>query len=899
MRFQRKKVAVALGYALGVGSVALLAASAHAASDVKVDVTGSNIKRVEGEGALPVQVITREDIQRTGAQNTYELLQLVSANNSAGNVTISNVIGATTFSNTTASLRGLGGSSTLVLINGKRLGTFAGAISGAEGVNLTAIPTAAIERVEVLKDGASAIYGSDAIGGVINFIMRQDFTGVDATVFGGTPFQHGGGDQYHASVTAGWGDLAKDRFNVFISGEYQEQRPLLDKDRAFASTSYRPDIGLNTTSGNTNPGFISTGNIGNPNFPNCAPSIIVGSRCRFDPNRTDGVEALPDTKQINLFGSGRFQINNDWQAYATGMYSEQKTNFQIQPVPISDQVPTASTSSGFADVVLPASSPFYPHALAQAAGVDGQPLNVRWRSFENRNTTDTNDAWQGIVGLKGTAWNWDWDGSFNYSENRVKEVLNTGFYQYSKLLPLLNSGVVNLFGPNTPGVVSQFDQTAFTGQAFHHEFKQYGVDLKGSGEVYQLPAGPLAVAAGGQYYRSTLDQNPNPILNTGDITGYGGSFLPVQHSRNQYAAFAEANVPIVKNLEGDVAVRWDHYSDFGSTTNPKASLRWQPTKQVLFRGAWGTGFLAPSLFQMFNPQVPGLSSPGVSDPLRCPDPNAAGSESNPDCNTQYTATFGGNPNLKPVKSTQTTLGGVWEPLDILSVGVDWFKIDLTDLLTTGIPINTILDPATYSSFSNLVTRENCGAPPCRITAISQTNINLGKAKIQGYDVDIRLTLPPTAWGRVKAELFGTYYSKYDLQNLDGSGTYQGQVSNLFNTLTSTASGVIPRWKHYLPITWDFGPWSATVANTYQSPYADVLAGADGETPRVVGSMSLWDIQGTYSGFKNLKLTVGVKNVFGTNPPLTNSNLTFQSGYDPSYYDPRGAFLYGSVNYAFH
>ena len=186
------------------------------AADIKVDVTGSNIKRVEGEGALPVQTIDRAEILRSGSTNAMELMNLISANNSAGNISLPNIIGAATFSNQTASLRGLGGSSTLILVNGKRLGTFAGGVSGAEGVNLAAIPLAAIERVEVLKDGASAVYGSDAIGGVINFIMRQDFTGVDATAYYGAPTRSGGGEQYRASGTVGGGDLGKDKWNAFF-----------------------------------------------------------------------------------------------------------------------------------------------------------------------------------------------------------------------------------------------------------------------------------------------------------------------------------------------------------------------------------------------------------------------------------------------------------------------------------------------------------------------------------------------------------------------------------------------------------------------------------------------------------------------------------------------------------
>lgn len=897
MKFQRKKVAAALACVLGAGAAVTLLYAGVATAQVKVDVTGSNIKRVEGEGALPVQVITADDIQKTGAQNAVELLQYVSANSSAGAVSIPNVIGATTFSNQTASLRGLGGSSTLVLVNGKRLGTFSGGVSGAEGVNLSAIPLAAIERVEVLKDGASAVYGSDAIGGVINFIMRQDYQGYDATLYAGTPFLSGGGSQYRASGSAGWGDLAKDKWNAFISADYQKQTSLDDNRRSYSNTSYLPAIGLNSTSGQTFPGYISTGGIGNTTFPDCAPSIVVGTRCRYDPNRTDGVESLPQTEQLNLFGSARFQINNAWQAYVTGLYAEQKTHYIIQPVPLSDQIFTTSTPTGTAQILLPPSSAFYPHALAQQAGVDGQPLNVRWRCIPcgNRDTTDTNDAWQAVVGLKGTAWNWDWDGSFNYSNNHTTEQLNGGFPQYSKILPLLNSGLVNLLGDNTAAINQQVAATDFNGQTFNSKLNGYGIDFKGSGDIYQLPAGPLALALGGQAYKTTLDQNPNPILQTGDVSGYGGNFLTISHGRNQYALFGELNIPIVKNLEGDIAVRYDHYSDFGSTTNPKVSLRWQPMKSFLMRGSWGTGFLAPSLYQLWNPQTPGLSSPGVSDPLRCPDPNAPGSENNPDCNTQYTATFGGNPQLKPETSNQTSVGAVWEPLDVLSLGVDWFSINLSNLVTNGVPISTILDPATYSQFSYLVTRApTCaGGPPCQITAIDQVFVNLGKTKIQGYDIDFRLTSPVTSFGRFKAEVFGTYYTKYDTQNLDGS--YSTLISTAFQ---SPATGVVLRWKSYIPLTWENGPWQATVANTYQTGYVDVNPGADGNT-RHVGSLSTWDIQGVYSGFKNWKLTLGVKNVFGTNPPLTNSNLTFQSGYDPTYYDVRNAFLYGSVSYSFH
>jgi len=891
--------------AAAIGSLSAFEEQAAQAADIRVEVTGSNIKRIEGEGALPVQVIDRDEIIRSGSTNAMEIVNLISANNSGGNVSLGNIIGAATFSNQTASLRGLGGSSTLILVNGKRLGTFAGGVNGAEGVNLQAIPFSAIERVEVLKDGASAIYGSDAIGGVINFIMRQDFTGFDGTAWYGAPTRSGGGDQWQLFATVGGGDLAKDKWNAFLSINYQQQQGLDQRDRDFSATSFIPSGASpsGTTSGQTFPGFVydpvTGAGIGSPGFPDCGPyHIAFGGRCRYDPSQVPGVQSLPETKQLNLFGSARYQINADWQAYITGLYAKQETRFIIQPTPLSDQVATTATPTGSAEIILQPNTPFYPHQFAAANGVDGQPLGVRYRCVEcgNRDNKDTNEAWQIVAGLKGTWKDWDWDGSFNYSQNTNQEKPIGGFYRYTQILPLLSGGVVNLFGPNTQAVTDLVHSLQYTDEAFHAKLKGYGVDFKGSGDIYKLPAGPLALAVGAQGSWTNLTQNPSEALQLGDLIGYGGNFSPIDHSRTQWAMFGELNVPIVKNLEGNVAVRYDHYSDFGSTTNPKLSVRWQPVQSLLLRASWGTGFLAPSLFQLWNPAVPGLSQPGLNDPLRCPDPNQA---NNPDCGTQYTVTFGGNPALKPEKANQTTIGVVWEPVPGLSLGADWFYLDIKDLVSNGVPIATILDPALYSTYSNQVTRAATCPPssfvpgaPCPITAIDQRFINLGRTKIEGVDVDARYAFPQTSFGRFKVSLNGTYYIKYDVEQPDGS--FAGFVSNAFQAV---ATGITPRWKHYAALTWEYGPWSAALANTFQSDYTDVNPDVDGNLRRV-GSMSLWDVQGSYTGFKNLTLTLGVKNLADTNPPFTNSNLTFQAGYDPSYYDPRARFVYGSIRYAF-
>jgi iron complex outermembrane receptor protein len=893
MKTRRRGLLIVAGVAAGLN------APVHAQSpDIKIEVTGSNIPRVAGEGPLPVQIVTRDAINRSGATNAQELMQLISANQSAGATNTTNVTGATTFGTQTASLRGLGGQRTLVLINGKRLASFGGEIQGNPGVDLNAIPFSAIERVEILKDGASAVYGSDAIGGVINFILRQDFSGVEATGYYGVPTRSGGGDSWQAKATAGWGDLTKDRYNVFVSAYYNQENALLLKDRDFGKTSYLPGINYNTSSGNTFPAYVSTGGIGSVfAYPNCQDfhyaSLNVDGRCRYDPS--PDAQAIPELTQKGAYASGRLQINPDWQAYVNGMYTQGITHWNIQPVPISDQFPTPASnpiSSQYnGSILLPPTSPFYPHAAATAAGVDGQPLNVRYRAVENgnRDVIDTNDQWGVVGGAKGSFKNWDVDVDAFYNESKTKEHLSGGYPLLSKILPLLNSGQINVFGPNTPDTGAALQATNFVGDTFNGTNKMYGLEGKTSGDLYNLPAGPLALAVGASAWKEQFTQVANAALATADIAGYGGNLLSVDASRNVWATYAELNVPFVKNFEGDAAVRYDHYSDFGGTTNPKFSLRWQPSNQVLLRGSYGTGFLAPSLYQLYVPNTTSVTQPGLTDPVRCP----ITSDSN-DCDTQFGVLFGGNRNLRPETSYQVNAGIVIEPVKGMSFSIDWFKINLSNAIANGVTPGTILD--NQSQYGYLITRAPPAPPypnlPGQITQIDQRYLNLGAIHLSGFDIDFKYVLPPASAGQFTFAINSTYMSRYDVQQPDGS--YLGFVSNNFQAATT---GLTPRFKSYATLNWTLGPWTATLANSYQSSYIDVQTDNDGNLRRV-GSLSLWDIQASYTGFKNLTLTLGAKNLFDTNPPLTNQNISFQGGYDPTYYDARARLIYGSVTYAF-
>jgi iron complex outermembrane receptor protein len=890
MRFEMKRTRSAVAQALCAGVAGAMLAMPSAAQQApreKIEVTGSNIKRVDVEGPSPILVLSRDDIDRSGATNAFELMNLVAANNSAGNVSFASTIGSLTFSANTASLRGLQGGRTLVLLNGKRLSSFSGEIQGVSGVNLSTIPLNAIERIEVLLDGASAIYGSDAIAGVINFIVRKDYVGAEVSAYYGAPTRSGsGGEQTTLKGAFGFGDLTKDRYNVFVAAQFDKQDPLEQRTRNFSNSSVNLDMGLVGISGTTFPAFVVTGGIGNPAFPNCAPSHYypgLGERCFYDPAEQAGVQSIPALETKNVFGAATFQFTPNLQGYVTGNYMQSENNFVIQPVPIADV---------FGDpITLQPTSPFYPTAAAIASGVNGQPLNVRWRAVENgnRDTTDTNDQWQVVGGLKGNFGAWDWDASVTYNEGTTEQVLNGGFPLRSLIVPLLNSGRVNMFGPNTPAISDEVRATNFVGKVFDGKSSATYVDAKMSGEIFNLPAGPVGAAFGAQMGGQEFEQTPSAVLASGDLSGYGGNVLPVNQDRDTWAVFGEVNVPIVKNLELNLAVRHDDYSDFGSTTNPKVGLRFTPTREVLLRGSYGTGFLAPTLYQLWTPNIQGTSATGLSDPLRCPTTNDT-----LDCITQFQVTFGGNANLDPETSKQYTLGMVFEPRRGTSVSIDWFDMILEDVIVNGITPAVVL--ADLNQYGNLVTRAAPDAQfptlPGRIINIDQRFINLGTVKIQGVDVNLQHAFEPTPYGRFRAQLSGTYYHKYDVEQVDGS--YLSAVSNTFG---SAVTGVSPRWKSYQSVTWDQGPWSVTLGNSYQSAYRDFQFDGNGDF-RTVSSMSLWDLYVNWKGIKNLSLTLGAKNLLDANPPQTNQQNSFQAGYDPSYYDPRARVVYVSATYSF-
>ena len=937
-----------LAFGGGLAGIALIASPAFAQTgntgeDVqkgeRVEITGSSIKRIDAETSLPVQVLTRQDIDRLNPQNTEDLLRSISATSSAGGIQLSSGAGATTGGASTVSLRALGEERTLVLVNGRRISPYGGA-QGTSAVDINSIPIAAIERVEVLKDGASAIYGSDAIAGVINFITRTDFTGALVEAQYGQTTHSGDGKAYYGDTVLGFGDMQKDHFNVMLTASFNREDAIYGGQRYFANTTYFPSTGKDGTSGNTYPADIVSRTGGSLNFlspryaaqvangtyptfgyTSCAPGInrvpsaagVVANTCRYDPGSV--VALIPENERSALGLSGRYALNDKVEFYADANAQHNVVKTTIQATPISSAFVLNSTNSyipaqtallnqyraaldavhgagytaslaGTTAFLLPVTSPYYPTAFAAANGLAGSPLNLLYRSVESggRSIRDVNDSDRFVLGAKGTVASFDYDLGFLYTQARTRESLVNGYPQYSLLLPLLNSGTVNPFGPSTPAVQQQIAAANYYGQAYESTTSLLGVNGTVSREVFNLPAGPIQVALGGELRREQYFLDASQAIQTGDLSGYGGNFLNESAARNVEAGFVEVSVPILKGLEFDAAGRYDNYEGTGNTFNPKASIRWQPVRQVLFRGSWGTGFRAPSLTNIFSPVTLGVG--GIyDDPLRCPTTG-----NSTDCGAQYSQTNGGNKNLLPEKSVSKTFGFQLEPTDSVHFGVDYFDTFVRNTIGTISEDTIFADPVKYAY---LITRGPVQAAypnlPGPIISINQQLTNTNNLHVTGLDFDVKIRIPMPI-GRLTAAVNGTYLTKYDFQNTDLS--YSNGLAD-----ASAEGAVIARYRHVASLGYDYGPWFGQVIHNFQSAYNDYLNSSG--VGRRAGVYETFDLQATYTGFKGIGVTIGVKNVADRDPPQSNASAAqFQGGYDSAYADPRGRFLYGKLSYLF-
>jgi iron complex outermembrane receptor protein len=894
-----------IGQAAAQDAPAAATPAAVATPMARVEITGSAIRRIESETALPVQVITREEIDKVGVTTASEILARLSSNVGGLTDSVSITDGKDQRGFNSANLRGIGTSSTLVLLNGRRMANFASP-GDDSGVDLNNIPAAAIARVEVLLDGASALYGTDAIGGVINFITRKDFQGLELNVYG-LRTEEGGAGKRTASISAGHGDLAKDGYNVFAVADFQRTGALSTSQRSFIDDLHIAERLPHLLSGYASPANIRltgaqrdylndqgftingkslTNRTINPSVPNCSPPANL-----YLPAGTGGVDACtynymgdtelyPKSEKANLLSRGVLQINPENQLYAEVALSRSKTWYAA----------SSARVTGYLDYrKIPALAGY--NLLSEEASADDDvpgevQVNVRLNEAGRRTSELISESQRYVVGWTGSHNGWDYDVGLNHSVNVIKDRDTHGYLLYDQLMAGIADGLINPFGPSSQAGRDLINSIQVNQEVRHARGTMDSVDFKVSHPIGTLAGGDAALAVGGEMRREKTEYNPSALLMSDNINNDGApdGGEATSYSRKIHAVYGELLLPLTKQIEAQLSARYDHYDVVGGAASPKVGLTYMPTKTMLFRASAGRGFRAPSMTDLYRPTQTSATAT-LPDPVYCAtvDNNYA------DCANNWETHRYSNPNLKPERSRQFSVGMVLQPSKQVSMSLDYWNIKRTDLISE-IGDDVIL--ANTTKYADLIHRDEDGY----IEYIDLYKENRGAQKAAGLDLTIDYKGVQTWAGRFGGRLSGTYVTDSKIQNNKGD-VY---VSNLGRFVTD---GVVQRWRHTITLDWDSGPFAASLSNTFSSAYQDQNSAInldDGSvvTANRVKSYSLWDLTGAWQATKELKVRAGVQNLFDTAPPYSNQAYHFISGYDPTYTDVRGRRMYASVNYAF-
>ena len=349
--------------------------------------------------------------------------------------------------------------------------------------------------------------------------------------------------------------------------------------------------------------------------------------------------------------------------------------------------------------------------------------------------------------------------------------------------------------------------------------------------------------------------------------------------------YSELSVPLHKELELSLAARYDHYNDVGGSFNPKVGLRWQPSKQVLLRTSYNTGFRAPTLYDLHGPATSTFTGNSYDDPVLCPGGTpVAGANPNVACGQQQYIRSGGNANLKPEKSKTFSAGIVFEPVSSVTMSLDYFNIKIRD------KIGTVAEQTLFDNYEKYQSAFVYSADGNTLQYVNAVLDNLGEVHTSGIDTSLTWRLPRSSYGNFTFQFDGSWVHSYEYQNEPG-GAY------IENVGVYADNNPVFRWKHNASLTWALGKWSANLSNKFMSGYRDQNY-VDAGYEQKVKAYSTFSLSGAYSGWKNTDITVGVKNLFDKNPPFTNQGTVFQTGYDPRYTDPLGRTLYVKASYKF-
>ena len=893
--FKHTKLCSGLVLAFGSLAIAPGAAMAQDASLQRVEITGSAIKRIEAETSAPVTVLKAADLKKEGVVTVEQVLNMI-----AGNQTLqgtSQSVGASTGGASYANLRGLGQNKTLILLNGRRVAN--NSFDGS-APDLNMIPFAALERVEVLRDGASSLYGTDAIGGVINFITRKDLQGGTVTIGADSP-QHPGGKSVNINAGFGFGDLTKDGYNILGFIDHQQQDAIQASQRPFGSTGLVPSLGISKSSGTPSPAnYSQSGNSSNASWPGCdAPyGFAAGNKCRYDYTRW--VDLVPETTRDSAMLKGTFAVTKDAQLNLEYFLTKGNNKALIAPVPYAALSMDAGTAFFPGNGITPAPTTFTINPAL--------PIAVQWRTAASGGRADSadNEQQRFLASLDGAAAGWDYSIGAAYNQNHVTDNLIGGYNNGPVITAGVKNGTLNPFGAQNAAGAALLASAMVTGNLLTGKGTVSTIDGHASRELTDwFGAGrAAALAVGAELRHESFSFKASDPLASLVVASTGVD--PATNSvgsRDVYAAYGELNVPVTKQLDVTGAIRADKYSDFGNTVNPKLSFRFQPSADMLFRGSASTGFRAPSLYDLYAPQTYTNTANTWDDPKAGCDangnPTVAGFASTA-CGQQFMSLSGGNPKLKPEKSKNFTLGAVFEPVNDLTVGVDLWWIQLTDSIAA-LPDTTIFGNTT--KYASLLVRNPAGqlsydgtqCPGSACGYVSDTTSNLGGVNTNGIDVTLAYRLRTSQTGTFNFMLNGTYVAKYEYQNEAGGEWIQ-------NVGIYSGAGPVFRWQQTANVQWTYGAYGIGLTNRYKSGYTDQNDPTAVLDPALqnhhVGAFSLWDVNGSWAITKAISIVGGVRNLLDTKPPASNQGATFQVGYDPRFADPTGRayYLRGTYNF---
>ncbi len=834
MKLNRNLLSDAVRFGLVAGVAGLVAAPAVAQENEqaqtldRIEVTGSRLKRADIEGAVPVIVIDRASIDATGDVSVADVLR-DSTFASFGNFKPQS--GSSAQSLASVDLRGLGSGRTLVLIDGRRAAT--NPMSASSGADLNAIPLAAVERIEILSDGASAVYGSDAIGGVMNIILRKDFNGAELR-YGYGQTKTKGGNLEDASAVFG---VSSDRGRLMGGASKSSRGMVFTRDQIGGDV-----LGVSTYGNNYYdwdaeaarpvPGFACNSN-GFWQMPANAQGV---SLCSFDFNSVAAQEASVDNTSV--FVRGDYQINDDWNVYMSANTTKVETFGRYAPVPGIFQVSDGTVN----DIVKGDGRPTYFYHRFAAAG--------------NRdNFTDTTNQ-DFLVGFQGQLTDTI---SVDFGARRTSyKYLETGRgYVISSLAQAAADRgdylVTDPFGA-TQETLDGF--TATIGRNSFYKSQEYFANV--NFDLFEMGGGVSNAVIGAEFREDRFEDIYDSLSRAGVVLGSSGGSSG--GGRDVTSAYFEWLLPFTSAFDITLAGRYDKYSDYGNDFSPKIAARWQPLENLTLRASYGQGFRAPGLDILT--QADSFSAESVVDRQTCLAVglseyclNSRGQLSPQQVDTYFIA----NPNLESEQSTQYSVGLVYDPVDWLDLSVDYYNIEIDNSITVvGAQsiVDRDLDPATYGPIPDglgIVRNPTNG----RITEITAGYRNVGTLETNGVDFRANTDFDFGGAGRLQNRLTVSYVNKYDVISGNYVTTYEGEIG-------------YPDLRANLANDWAFGDWNFTWNVNYiggQDTAASVIDGITVAPARDVGGYATNDVQVAWSAPWNAKIAVGATNVGDRYPEL--------------------------------